>query len=134
MSYMGWLFGICYFGWGLSNMGGFCHRFVVYGLVLWGLSFLLGFVEYGQVLSRGLLYMGWFFGVCHIGWGLSNIGGFCHGVCHIWVGSLGFVTLFGVCQVWAGFATGFVVIFMRHKWAVQRVLPRPLLVDNIEKG
>ena len=82
---------------------------------------LFGICHLDWVLS----YMGWLFGICHLDWGLSNMGGFCHGVCRIWVGSLGFVTLFGVCQIWAGFVTGFVVIFMRHRWAIQRVLPRP---------
>ena len=52
--------------------------------------------------------MGWFFGVCHLDWGLSNMGGFSHRVCRIWVVSLGFVNLVGICQIWAGFVTGFV--------------------------
>ena len=53
-------------------------------------------------------YMGWFFGVCHFDWGLSNMGGFYHRVCCIRVGTLGFVIFVGVCQIVAGFVTGFV--------------------------
>ena len=138
LSDMGWFFGVCHFGWGLSNMGGICHGvcqgtdglicyyypipsvpcalfiwdlslelgfviyglvlwglslglgFVIYGLVIWDLSLGLGFVKYGRVLSRGLSYMGWFFGVCHFVWGLSNMGGICHGVCrHIYAAQMG---------------------------------------------
>ena len=110
--------------------------FVKYWLVIWVLSFCLGFFKYGWDLSLGLSYMGWFFGVCHFVWGLSNMGGICHrvcrhiyaaqmghsetllcravfylgfvtwiGVCQIWVGYLEFVTWIGVCQIWAGFVT-----------------------------
>ena len=55
--------------------------FVIFGLVLLGLSLGLGFVKYEWVLSQGLSYMGCFFGVCQFGWDLSNMGGICHGVC-----------------------------------------------------
>ena len=38
--------------------------------------------------------------------------------------SLGFVTGVGICDIWVGFVMGFVIIFRRHTWVNQLVLPR----------
>ena len=83
-------YGICYYGWDLPYIGGFCHLFGVCHRA-WGLSHIGGICHgFCHHINMAICYYNPdpsdpCSGICHLGWDLSYIDGFCHRFCQLFV-------------------------------------------------